>query len=88
MGRSQKGKGACGKDTEYASSRKARQFIGAKMGRQTALEAVGGIDGALGSRLKKAGVRSAKQLSAKMQEMSKREYLRYIMKVLYYASSD
>ena len=87
MGRSRKGKGACGKDIEFASSRKARQFIGAKMGHQT-VEAVGGIDGALGCRLKKAGVGSAKLLSSKMQEMTKREYLRYIMKVLYYASSD
>jgi len=88
MGNSRKsGRGACGKDIEFASSRKAQQFIGAKMGRQT-VEAVGGIDGALGCRLKQAGVGSAKKLSCKMQEMTKRDYLRYMMKVLYYAPSD
>ena len=79
-----KGKGACGKDIKFGSSMKARQFIGAKMGRQT-VEAVGGINGVLGSRLKTAGVGTAKKLTCKMREMTKRNYLRYMMEVLYYA---
>ena len=80
-------KGACSKDIVFGSSRKAKQFIGAKMGRQT-VEAVGGINGVLGSRLKKAGVGSAKKLTCKMREMTKRNYLRYMMEVLYYAPTD
>ena len=59
-------KGYCSKDIKFANSRKAKLFVCDKMAGKTA-EAVGGINGALGSRLKKAGFDSAAKLSCKVQ---------------------
>ncbi|KAK2157289.1 hypothetical protein NP493_1889g00012 [Ridgeia piscesae] len=73
-----KAKGACSKDIEFGSSKKAKLFICDKM-KGKSVRAVGGINGVLGKRLKKAGVGTAAKLTCKMKEMTKRNYLRYMM---------
>ena len=78
------GKGACSKDIKFASSMKAKLFIKEQM-KGKCVEAVGGINGILGRRLADSGVGTAKKLSGKMLGMTKRKYLRYMMKVSYYA---
>ena len=72
----------CGKrsDIKFASSMKAKCFIKAKLEGQT-IESVGGINGVLGPRLQQSGVCNAKDLSCKLRGYTKRNYLRYIMKV-------
>ena len=71
----------CGtKNISFASSEKARRFECAKLKGKT-VEDVGGIDGVLGGRLRKSGTKSAKDLTCLMQGMTKRKYLRFIMKV-------
>ncbi|KAK2171251.1 hypothetical protein NP493_1087g00016 [Ridgeia piscesae] len=80
MAKSRKGgKGACIADIKFANSRKSKLFICDKMAGKT-VEVVGGINGVLGRRLKKAGFNSAAKLSCKVQRMTKRKYLRYTMK--------
>ena len=79
-----KGKGACGKDIKFASSMKAKLFIKEQMKRKS-VETVGGINGVLGCRLADSGIGTAKKLSGKVQGMTKRKYLRFMMKVSYYA---
>lgn len=60
---------------------KSKRFVREKISGKT-VEAVGGINGVLGRRLNEAGVGSAIKLSCKMRGMTKRKYLRYMMKVL------
>lgn len=76
MGRSRNGN----KDIIFAGSRKAKVFENAKLRGKT-VEDVGGINGVLGRRLRKAGHRTATSLSCQLSGMTKRNYLRYIMKV-------
>lgn len=68
-----------GRDIKFANSKKSMRFERARLGDKT-VEAVGGINGALGKRLKRAGVDSAQKLSGKMCRTTKRKYLRYMMK--------
>ncbi|KAI0208780.1 hypothetical protein LSAT2_006576 [Lamellibrachia satsuma] len=75
MGRSRNGN----KDIIFAGSRKAKVFENAKLRGKT-VEDVGGINGVLGRRLRKAGHRTATSLSCQLSGMTKRNYLRYIMK--------
>ena len=75
-----KAKGACSKDIEFGSSMKAKRFICDKMAGKN-VEAVGGINGVLGKRLACAGFESAEKLSCQMRRMTKRKYLRFMMKV-------
>ncbi|KAI0208777.1 hypothetical protein LSAT2_006573 [Lamellibrachia satsuma] len=75
MGKSRKGSN----DIVFAGSKKAKLFNSEGI-EDKSIEAVGGINGVLGARFKKAGVCTAKDLSCKMREMTKRNYLRYMMK--------
>ena len=74
------GKGSKSGDIVFASSMKAKRFIDSKLEGQT-IECVGGINGVLGPRLQQSGVCNAKDLSCKLQGYTKRNYLRFIMKV-------
>ncbi|KAI0208778.1 hypothetical protein LSAT2_006574 [Lamellibrachia satsuma] len=67
------------KDIVFANSMKSKRFVREKISGKT-VEAVGGINGVLGRRLNEAGVGSAIKLSCKMRGMTKRKYLRYMMK--------
>ena len=78
-----KGKGACSKDIKFASSMKAKRFIKSRLDGKS-VRAVGGINGALGKRLKKAGFDTAAKLSCEVKKMTKRNFMRYMLKVLYY----
>ena len=84
MKKSRKGgkakKGACSKDIVFGSSMKAKRFICDKMAGKN-VEAVGGINGVLGKRLGCAGFESAEKLTCQMKLMTKRNYLRFMMKV-------
>ena len=82
MGKSRKGSS----DIVFAGSKKAKLFNSEGI-EDKSIEAVGGINGVLGARFKKAGVCTAKDLSCKMREMTKRNYLRYVMKVLLLGSA-
>ena len=68
------------RDIKFASSMKAKRFINAKLEGQS-IECVGGINGVLGPRLQKSGCCNAQDLACKLQGFTKRNYLRYIMKV-------
>ena len=48
------------------------------------VKAVGGIHRALGRRLEDAGFGCAAKLSCKVKKMTKRKFMRYMLKVLYY----
>ena len=74
------GKSGKGGDIVFASSMKAQRFIDSKLEGQT-IESVGGINGVLGPRLQQSGVCNAKDLSCKLRGYTKRNYLRFIMKV-------
>ena len=83
-----KTKAKSGKDdydnnTYFATSMKAQRFICDKIKGKN-VQAVGGINGALGCRLKKAGFGSASKLSCEVKKMTKRNFMRYMLKVLYY----
>ena len=69
-------------NTCFATSKKANRFICDKMAGKN-VQAVGGINGALGKRLKKDGFGSAAELSCKVKKMTKRNFMRYMLKVLY-----
>ena len=70
-------------NTCFATSKKAQLFICKEMKGKN-VQAVGGINGALGKRLKKDGFGSAAELSCKVKKMTKRNFMRYMLKVLYY----
>ena len=67
-------------DIQFASSMKAKRFIDSKLEGQS-IECVGGINGVLGPRLQESGCCNAKDLACKLRGYTKRNYLRYIMKV-------
>ena len=75
-----KSKSGCKGDIKFANSKKSKKFECATLEGQD-VEAVGGLSVVLGGRLKKAGVCTAEDLSCKMTGMTKRNYLRYIIKV-------
>ncbi|KAK2157286.1 hypothetical protein NP493_1889g00019 [Ridgeia piscesae] len=58
---------------------KAQRFICNKMAGKN-VRAVGGINGALGRRLEKAGFGCADKLSCKVKKMTKRNFMRYMLK--------
>ena len=70
-------------NTGFANTMKAQRFICNKMAGKN-VRAVGGINGALGRRLEKAGFGCADKLSCKVKKMTKRNFMRYMLKVLYY----
>ena len=78
----QEGQGVCeGEgDIVFANSKKSKLFECEEM-KGKCVDAVGGTNGALGPRLEKAGICNANDLTCKMRGMTKRKYLRYIMKV-------
>ena len=86
MKKSRKGgkakKGACSKDIKFASSMKAKCFIKTKMAGKS-VKAVGGIQHALGKKFKKAGFGTAEKLSCEAKTMTKRNFMRYMLEVLY-----
>ena len=67
-------------DIKFGSSMKAKRFIKQKLEGQS-IECVGGINGALGPRLQESGCCNAQDLACKLRGFTKRNYLRYIMKV-------
>lgn len=66
-------------DIVFANSKKAKLFNRTAL-EDASIESVGGINGVLGSKLQNAGVCNARDLSNKKREMTKRNYLRFIMK--------
>ena len=77
------GKGGYDNNTYFATSMKAQRFICKEMKGKN-VKAVGGIQNALGGRLQDAGFDSASKLSCEVKKMTKRNFMRYMLKVLYY----
>ena len=81
MGKS-KSKSGCKGNIKFANSKKSKKFVRTCI-KGECVDAVGGIHRVLGGRLNKAGICNAKDLSCKMRRMTKRKYLRFVMKVSY-----
>ena len=70
-------------NADFATSGKAQRFICDKMEGKN-VKAVGGIHRALGRRLEDGGFGCASKLSCKAKKMTKRKFMRFMLKVLYY----
>ena len=69
-------------NADFATSMKAQRFVCDKL-KGKKVRAIGGINGALGRRLEDSGICTASKLSCKVKKMTKRKFMRYMLKVLY-----